>query len=363
MTKKALVAYVNSFTSDILEHFAKFDLVATRFEAGDVSEVHGLNPETKILGYLNAIGIKPDHPAYGEVTIHEDWFVHDLNGNRLVRKGFGWELLDISKPEVRSALASYVQRFRDKGFDGVMLDDVWHWSDWHTNNAFTVGKELIPPALPTFFDNALKGHIQYLKSKMPGYLLILNANVRGIYEQYADGVVIEAFARPGLEIARVNEEVAAKKVICYVSPLAEYSVSSLYGFGCYLLGYHENAYFAYHRIEHEHKGYPPEMDEVHGKPCGSYFKVENGVYARNFEKLQVTVDTNTQTATIQATEGCPDGNDHCLISFLLPLAPIPTAVASTFLSNLRCLRNKLSPQFATDKYHQVCKGVINCLEK
>jgi len=50
---------------------------------------------------------------------------------------------------------------------------------------------------------------------------------------------------------------------------------------------------------------------------------------------------------------------QCLISFLLPLALGSIRLIS--LSNLRLLRNKLGPQFATDKYHQICKGVIKCL--
>jgi len=47
---------------------------------------------------------------------------------------------------------------------------------------------------------------------------------------------------------------------------------------------------------------------------------------------------------------------QCLISFLLPLALGSIRLVS--LSNLRLLRNKLSPKFATDKYHHVCKEVI-----
>ena len=97
-------------------------------------DVRASNPDARILAYQKVGGMRADgddnpstgiqfHEADG---IHEDWFLHDAAGNRLIYCDY---------PEVWAAnigSASYQQRWLDNvrdrlirdGFDGVMMDDV-----------------------------------------------------------------------------------------------------------------------------------------------------------------------------------------------------------------------------------------------
>lgn len=99
-----------------------------------VSEVRDSNPEARVLAYQKVGGMRADgddHPStgiqYHEADgLHEDWFLHDAEGNRLIYCDYPevWAA-DIGHPGYQQRWLDNVRdRLVRDGFDGVMMDDV-----------------------------------------------------------------------------------------------------------------------------------------------------------------------------------------------------------------------------------------------
>lgn len=315
-TKKLVVAYgVDSpLPQDIIVHLAKFDMVDTSFEIGpDIEKIKALNPAVKVIGYKDLIAMSTGMDDWAEVNAHEDWFMHDVNGNRLqVPPPYSWYLMDISKQGWREHYANYVkQRLDAYGFDGVFADDVWT----HLfRDGFTVNSSLVPDwnymvNQYTYWQTQMRGFLSYVKSGIGNKLLISNSP-SSIYIDVTDGKMLEGFGLHDVEWWTPLDDI---KDLAEISALGKYYMASpyggvddteekfLYSFCCFLLGVNgPNAYFSWKGIWAGSQGYYPEMDFDFGNPIGSYYLVKGALYCRDFVHAKVLVNlSKTETYTLE----------------------------------------------------------------
>lgn len=305
MIKKFLVAYGFwrfPLPDDTITHMAKFDMIDTGFNlTTEVQRIKAINPEVKVIGYLNCMGAHPDNPFYPEVSAHEDWFLHDLNGNRMTNKYWGWEALDVSNPEWQSFYVNRVlTHCRDYGFDGVFVDDVWEWLNWH-NTVWTVDKSLIPPEYKATWHSRMLDFISNVKAKIGGYLMILNNSITEDYIELTRGYLIENFLRDGYVEGHLEALMAHPDKIKVCS---SHEAGRLFSFAASLLV--DNTYWGYATTNYfpndEYKGYPPEMDIDVGEPRGSYYEVNDLLYGRDFDNVKAFANfsaSNTYTVEVE----------------------------------------------------------------
>jgi hypothetical protein len=96
-----------------------------------------LNPGFLVLHYQLAVGTGPAQFVVGDqwtndfaaVTRHEDWFLHDTAGHRLLQPAWNWYLMDIRFDGARPRtgfpdywLRSAIQRMRENDDDGCFAD-------------------------------------------------------------------------------------------------------------------------------------------------------------------------------------------------------------------------------------------------
>ena len=128
-SRKHLIAYGLSspVSEERIQQMTKFEVLDTSFRIGpDVARIKALNPNIIVLGYKDIMAIQPTDPDYPEVNQHEDWFLHDIHGDRLINRGWGWYAMDVGNPGWRSHYASYEKDKLDSyPYDGVFADDTW----------------------------------------------------------------------------------------------------------------------------------------------------------------------------------------------------------------------------------------------
>lgn len=99
----------------------------------DLPAVRAANPDALLLAYQKVGGMRADggdHASTGvrldQAEGHEDWFLHDADGNRLLYCDYpGVWAANIGSPGYQQAwLEAVEERLLRDGFDGVMMDDV-----------------------------------------------------------------------------------------------------------------------------------------------------------------------------------------------------------------------------------------------
>lgn len=305
---KLLVAYGirPPLSEDRIQHMAKFNMIVTGTEmAEDVSRIKMLNPNCKIIGYKNVMGVHPTALDYPEITIHEDWFLHDLNGNRLVHRSYGWEALDVGNKGWQNYYANYIKEKCDQyGFNGVFADDVWEWQvPWH-NTVWTVDASIIPPEIASTHKTRMVDFIKTVKSLLGSRLMILNTNV--LWREYiesADGLLIENFMKTAYAEQHLQGylQTGNKIVLCW----SRIPTDLTFSLASYLIGETPKTYWGYTSSTYfpndPNWSYPPEMDLDIGNPRGAYYQVESKLYSRDFDHAKVFVNfsgTETYTVTI-----------------------------------------------------------------
>lgn len=319
-----LCAYGLSVYSEeaILEKLSKFGLLIIEFYQGpDLPQIRALNPNVIILGYKDIMGCSPDNPAYMEIKQHEDWFLHDLNGNRLVSKQFGWYAMDVGNQGWREYYAESInQQFKNYTFDGVFADDVWnnfHYDKW-TSAATAISSEI-----GERWHNDMLGMIQYVKDSIGDKLLIINTWNNGDYVEACDGKMEEEFVHPDWYPidAFYDDYINWKQKVDALASISEsgkyYLAQSgtsttsatteqihnmmVYCYASYLLGANgEKSYFGFNGFYSGDGsfGYYDEFSIQLGLPLGQYYD-QGSVYTRDFTEGKVIVNPTTTTQTIQ----------------------------------------------------------------
>jgi hypothetical protein len=300
-----------------IPQIAKFDLLDADFEIGpDLPKLRALNPNMTILGYKDVIAMTSDMADYAEATQHEDWFLHDLNGNRLVNKYWGFEAMDAGSPGWRQHYADYLnKRFQQYGFDGVFADDVWNWSDYH-NTVWTVDASLVPPEIQLRWNKDMVGFLQFVKNQTGNKLLIANCGFEPDYIACSDGFMDESFVHPDrysqyefyddtIQPESHVEELQywsglGKLVMCQ-SGCTERAAGQepfglmMYCYCSFLLGINGTAGFGWNSIYAATQGYWPEMDINIGNPKGGFVHVNDLLCSREFDNATVFVNFSADT--------------------------------------------------------------------
>jgi hypothetical protein len=311
--KKLLVALgANSpLSQDFIAHMAEFDMIDTDFKIGpDIEKIKAMNPSITILGYKDVMMMNTIMEDWDDVDQHEDWFLHDLNGDRLVNRDWGCYCMDISSQGWQKHYTNYVKERIDLyGFGGVMADDVWT----HLfRDAWTVPPELVPDWNYkvngyTYWQTQMRQFLSYVKNQIGSRLLIYNGP-SNIYLDVSDGKVMEdfVFAHPPLDDINNLAAVSATAKYCLASPYTYPSIEDtqekfLYAFCCFLLGVNgSNSYFSWINIYAKSQGYYPEMDFDFGNPVGGYYLIEGALYGRDFGHAKVLVNlSEIETYTLE----------------------------------------------------------------
>ena len=323
--RKHIVAYVPRIPDEFAEFVAShFDIMVTNFYLR-VEKIKAKNPNVIILGYRNVMAMHPHYEDWEEVNSHEDWFLHDVNGNRLVNKKYGWYAMDVGSPGWREHYAKLVKAKLDANpaFDGLFADDVWEWNKYK-NSDFTVDPTLIPSEIQQRWHNDMIGMLQYIKQVIGNKLLIINTDdLSGDYLKYADGMMFENFGHGSWEtldqftintIPQINallklsgtgkyvivQSMALLPAVITPEDLNKAHKVFLYCFCSYLLGLNGSlttfGFTNIHRTDAQIKGYYEEMDFDIGFPLGSYY-IRDNLYIRNFSRATVLVNFSNETRT------------------------------------------------------------------
>ena len=115
-----------------------FDLIVTEFwEQGAIAlnpstiqSIKTLNPNMLIFGYFDLTHVNPlQYLVWTTVNSHEDYFLHDINANRIYDTAWNTLLMDPSSSGWRQYYTSWVNdRLSDPNnslYAGVFSDDVW----------------------------------------------------------------------------------------------------------------------------------------------------------------------------------------------------------------------------------------------
>jgi len=329
--RKHLVVYPYTIDDATAAFIAShFDLVDFDFGATiGFEKIKALNPDVIMVGYRDIMMMDSYLADWAEVNLHEDWFLHDVNGNRLILKDYGCYAMDVGNSGWRSHYANFVKAKLDAYpiADGIFADDVWEWEDY-SNDAWTVNRSLVPREIQQRWHNDMIGMIQYVKSVIGSKLLILNTDDwTGDYLKYADGMMLEGFVHASWwELDYFGW--AGFNPLSHVDILADLSATGkyflaqsgaasptdpdkahkmmLYCLGSFMLGVNgpkaSFGWLFYHNALDGSGCYYPEMDTDIGAPQGKYY-IKDGLYARDFEHGWVLVNfsTNTLSTVMEGT--------------------------------------------------------------
>jgi hypothetical protein len=294
-------------TSFIANHFTLLD---TEFyiSASTLQSLKTKNPILKIIGYKDLIAMQTSYDDWAEVNTHEDWFVHDINGKRLVDTSWGWYLMDINSTGWRQHYVSYVNtKINNNQFDGVFADDCWNAMFAYRLSELN---GTVPDSAVSQWHQNMIGFLQYIKANLiPGKLLIINTDEWQTHDylNVADGKMDEGFAHASWQdfsqfdsrIPQILDNIArdsatGKIVWCFsdavipsnpnATVLSQVNATVKYCYAAFLLalnGSQACLSFDSWWSNDGSNGYYPIMDTNIGQATGAYYASQN-VYMRNF---------------------------------------------------------------------------------
>ena len=332
--------WADTDTSFVAEHFTlldvDFDGCRTDFYIPYLSAMQSIkarNPNVRIIGYKLLIGMYTYLDDWAEVNSHEDWFVHDANGNRIVDIHWGWYLMDVGSQGWRQHWFSYVNgKMNNTAYDGVFADGVLNAIESSSFNA------AVPDSVIARWHNDTIGLLQYVKANLlSGKILVVNTDEWSTqdYINVADGMMIEGYGHAYWEgidtqgtrstatilqqIEALSRSSSAGKIVYAASgtiipsPMNTTKVNAMvkYCYGIFLLG--ENGPQAYWGFNDWYssdgsQGYYPIMDTQIGSPTGAYYQSQS-VYMRDFTggKVVVNLASSSYTVNLGGTYKLLDG--------------------------------------------------------
>jgi hypothetical protein len=331
--RKHLMAYGLSapLEEGKISSMAQFDLVNVDLHSAHDSpqQIKALDPNTTVIFYLDIMASGPTSKCacvycggnWTEIDAHEDWFLHDKNGNRLMNIEWNFYAMDVGNIGWQTYIANYVKNILDNypALDGVFFDDTWttfRYSVWN------VPAENIPTDIGTRWHNDMLEMIKFVKERIGDKLVIVNTSNNDDYVDACDGKMEEGFIheswRSSSEWLRGTGEkwkfyVDRLRNICEKGKyfLAHSGTSEsnqevcqsvmLFCFTSYLLGVQGNtASFGWKAdYSSDSHGYWTEFDEAKqlGPPTNDYYSYYS-VYARDFENGKVLVNPSTSSYII-----------------------------------------------------------------
>lgn len=317
--KKFVIVWEGALSEDNLKFIAQnFDLMDTGF--GDhVANIKSFNPNLIIIGYRDVMAMYPFYPDWVDVDSHENWFLHDINGNRLQRPPWNWYAMDVGSNGWRNHFADMVinETATFPFFDGLFADDVWPifpTSGWLNDS--------VPnPRIEPSWHKDMTNFLSFLKNAMGEKLVVPNAAYDQYYVNATDGAMYEGFCHSSwensssfagediilLQINLLSNISRQGKIFLTLSgtnisdnatqgELQKSHDTMLYCFSGFLLGWNdENSYFGWNDFSSKDgsHGYYHEMDYARqlGYPITDYYRIDNQpVYARDFDYGKVLMN-------------------------------------------------------------------------
>jgi hypothetical protein len=323
---KHLVVYPYTIDDQLAAFIAShFNLVD--FGVGSTigwQKIKQANPNIIMITYQDALYMNNRFNDWAMVNSHEDWFLHDMNGNRIAA-GSGNYAMDISSSGWRNYTAGkcVAQLNANPLVDGIFLDDVadsvfFNWSPW--------GGVPIAASVKTNWDTNMEGLIQVVKAAIGNKLLVANSfdfmSVPNIIK-YCDGQMIEGFVhnadattKGGLyeyrddaltwigfleTLSRSGKIIMVKSDYIPVQNPTAADIEQahklmLYCLSCFLLGYSGKANFGFQSLHYDYtgqQGYWEEMNASIGNPNGPKYQVTGNLYARDFDSARVFVNVGS----------------------------------------------------------------------
>ena len=326
-----VVAYVEWFSDEDAEFAASnFDIVITGFKtASTIGKIKALNPTIIILGYRSIMSMHTYYDDWPEADAHEDWFLHDVSGNRIraVSGGLaGWYGMDVGNPGWREHFANYVKSMLETypDVDGIFADNAWNSFRYAVWN---VPKEQLPADIGSRWHNDMLAMISFVKKTIGNKLLIVNTDNNDDYVDACDGKMEEHFVHKTFwwsldkshsewydwegkveSLKNINQRgkyyLAHSGTIIPENPteadLDKIHDIVIYCFASYLLGVNgEKAIFGFNNIHSKDgsRGYYSAFDVSLGSPVSEYYLI-NSTYTRDFSDGKVLVNPTNASHTI-----------------------------------------------------------------
>jgi hypothetical protein len=302
------------------------------------------NPNIVILGYCDIIAMLPSYSYWSTVNANENWFLHDVNGNRIIDPSFGWYLMDINSSGWRQCYTSYINsQLNNSLFDGVFADDCWDqlslYVGWNlladaVTQATLTTSDISNSTLSNWHSDMI-GMLKYVEGNIiSGKKLVVNTYVslddpasdNHDYINVTDGKMDEGFVH-STEWALTDFESSWFPPMSYINDmiidsgtgkiffsengglipnnpnstvLAEVTQNVEYCYAATLLGMNgPNCYFSYQfwGSSDDSNGYYPIMSVNLGSPSDSYYQSQS-VYMRDFTGGKVLFNPSANSYTV-----------------------------------------------------------------
>ena len=326
--------YYGSLTSTQISFIAAhFTLLDVGF--GDISSCQAIknaNPKMKIIGYKNLMGVYPSEDIWTVVNSHENWFVHDANGKRIMNTVFDWYLMDVGSAGWRQYYVSYVNsQTNNTVYDGVFADDCWN-----TIASWEPFSSTVPASVVSAFHQNMIGFLQYIKANLiPGTILIVDTDEWNDYDyiNIADGMMIEGYEHaPWDSISNLGNrptidslalESATGKIVWADSGTdttgatqAQITTIRNTCYASFLIGMNGlQAYWEWNDGNFNDL-YQPIMDTNIGQPTDAYYSSQN-VYMRDFTGGLVLFNPNAKSETINLSQTYTDLEGNIVTSLVM----------------------------------------------
>jgi hypothetical protein len=300
----------------ILEHFDVLD--CPRYYTTETQAMIQSKPNLIIFGYYDSIIESSDFDDWNYVTQHEDWFLHDINGNRVQPLNYPTNYMMNPNSGWSNYYAQQSKQFliNNPQYDGIFSDDVI--TDFNQiGMQFTVPYSQIPASVFTNWGTWMYQHIQNTQTIMGNRKLMPNA---WKYTQYSQDITnihfFEGFIHHWSKAYNDNH---------YTVEMIRYAINQLHtqaelgntiatNSGCANANAHPveakqwalfcyaclafatvdvtKAYFSWQFFKDDNShGWYPEMDIVLGQPAGDYYKLSNpNIYGREFANYYVVAN-------------------------------------------------------------------------
>jgi len=267
------------------------------------------NPDMYLGFYLHAISdqwisdLNPQHKDY--------YYLKDASGNTIKGQSGESAYLDLGNPEVSLAWANAAKRRFDRwNYDFVMADlfipDIdrfvrWTYGNAHpvnrrTGNLYTFNEWLSDMTAHYSRVKSVIGDKDYIANIGWGYVWSTNDVNLPIYKQL-DGILFEDYSERSVESSELVLEALSRQRtrdqnIFFYWTNNQYS--SMYRLCFYLMNAHSDSFITVRGDE----GFANQYKGKLGNPIGNFYKVSDGVYAREFEKATVKVNLSTHVGVI-----------------------------------------------------------------
>jgi hypothetical protein len=330
---KLCIAYSGAMNSAnnrnyILEHFDVLD--CPRYYTTQTQAMKQTKPDLIIFGYYDSVMASNELDDWEYINQHEDWFLHDINGNRIKPLNYQTNYMMNPNSGWSSYYAQQCKQFLldNPQFDGIFSDDVITDFD-EIGMEFNVPYSQIPSTIFTNWGTWMNQFIQTTQTAIGTHKVMPNAWKYTTYCQsnchihfwegfihhwgkaYNDNHYSVEMIKYAINMLHSQAELG--NVIATNSGCADADAHPveakrwmLFCYACLAFAAEDvtKAYFSWNFfMDDNNHGWYPEMDMILGQPKGDYYKIANpNIYGREFANTYVVANfdpLNSGSVTFQ----------------------------------------------------------------